>query len=232
MITQDPDFPGYDNDGGDPFDADFLLRRAEERPNDWKRWLRLGFLLADRGPTDPLPALRRAVALAPENGLAHYLLGRSLLVTKLQASAEREFEIAVMLRPDLVEAWRFLAVCRFDDDRFAEAIEACLVVIRLEPDDEAYYFMAKCFIRQRRYAEAIVALEEAVRLKPNHTVAHRALVCLANFTNDVELERRHLQTLFTLDEGMARMLEDDLELAAQGKGLASDALASRVRRPR
>ena len=212
----DPDFPGYDTVHGDPFDPDYLRRRAEANPADWRPWMRLGYLLVQRCDAGAVSALEHATALAPENALAHYLLGMAMCREGQIAGAERTLETAVRLRADYAEAWRLLGAIRSAAERNAEALAAWLQVARLVPDGETYWRIGLCFVRLSRLAEATVALEEAVRRKPNHTVAHRALAYLGQVRGEPELTRRHLQTLFTLDEDMARLLDDDLSRVAPG----------------
>lgn len=209
LISDDPDFPGYDAVEGDPFDSDYLRRRAEESPSDWKRWLRLGYLLVERCEAGAIPPLERAIVLAPGNGLAHYLLGKAS-VEGNRVKAIQELEAAVRLRPDYARAWAILGSLHLASGRTSKALEAWLCAARLAPDGDAYWYIARCFIAQNRLAEATVALEEAVRLKPNHTVAHRSLAYLGSARGERDVERRHLQALFALDEEMARKVDDDL----------------------
>ena len=208
-ITQDPDFPGYDLSGGDPFDPACLHRRAEENPADWKPWLRLGYLLVQRCEPEAIPALERAIVLAPDNGLAQYLLGRAFGHAGDYARAASAMEAAVMRRPDYHLAWSILGAIRLQSAQIDEALVAWFHVVRLAPTGDAYWSIARCFIAQGRTAEATVALEEAVRLKTNHTVAHRALAYLGRLRGEPDVERRHLLRLFELDEDMARRVVDD-----------------------
>jgi cytochrome c-type biogenesis protein CcmH/NrfG len=153
--------------------------------------------------------LERAVALAPGNGLTHYLLARARFRAADRAGAKDALEAAVRLRPDYENAWRLLGLMRFEDGRFDAAQKALSRAARLVPDGETYWAIARCFVAMRDFAEAMVALEEAVRLKPNHTVAHRALAMLGRYRGESDVEHRHLLQLFVLDEGMARELEKE-----------------------
>lgn len=133
-ITEDSDYPGYDTEGGDPFDAAFLRRRAEESPADWKRWLRLGYLLVQRSEKEAIPVLVRATSLAPQNGLAHYLLGRALCLEGHRAKGAKELEEAVRLRADYSHAWVILGALWLDTGRTDDALKAWLHAARLAPD--------------------------------------------------------------------------------------------------
>lgn len=194
-ITEDPDFPGYDSDEGDPFDAAYLHRRAQESPNDWRGWIRLGYLLSERGEDDAIPALERALALAPGNGLAHYLLGRSRCAKGQRVRGTRELETAVRLRPDHARGWTILAALRLDKGRVVEALEALLIVATLAPDGETYWDIARCFMMQHRFPEAIAALEEAMRLAPNHVAANRVLSYLQSPSFEADRKRHPLLEL-------------------------------------
>ena len=123
-ITEDPDFPGYDSDLGDPFDTTYLLRRARERPQDWEGWMRLGYVLSERGDDDAIPALERVIALAPANALAHYLLGRSLCARGQLVGGARQLEAAVRLRPDIARARAILASLRLSVRWIAQALDS------------------------------------------------------------------------------------------------------------
>ena len=213
MSSEDPDFPGYDNEQGDAFDPEYLRRRAENSPLDWRRWLRLGSVLEQRCESaEAVIALERAARLNPHNGLAHYLLGRAMCQEGQRVKGALELATAVRLRPDYVHAWRMLGAIHLKAGRADDALEAWLHAARLAPDGDTYWSVATCFIAQRRFAEATVALEEAVRLKPIHTVAHRALAFLGRMRDEPDVMRRHLLQLFTLDEDMAREAEADLGL--------------------
>ncbi len=209
-ISEDPDFPGYDAGGGDAFDPVFLRCRADERPADWKGWLRLGYALVQRCEDGGVTVLKRATELAPHNGLGHYLLGRAFGHEGQLAKCEKEMEMAVGLRPDYAHAWLILGHLRLAKGRIDEALNAFLHTVRLAPDGDVYWSIARCFIAQGRIPAATVALEEAVRLKPNHVPAHRALAYLGDLRDEPDVARRHLQQLFALNEDMARAVEDDL----------------------
>jgi tetratricopeptide (TPR) repeat protein len=209
-ISEDPDFPGYDADGGDAFDPVFLRGRADQRPADWKGWLRLGYVLVQRSEDGAVTVLKRTTELAPQNGLAHYLLGRAFGHEGQFAECAKEMEVAVGLRPDYAHAWLILGHLRFEKGRIDEALNAFLHTSCFAPDGDVYWSIARCFIAQGRIPAATLALEEAVRLKPNHVPALRALAYLGDYRGEPEVARRHLQQLFALNQHMARAVEDDL----------------------
>lgn len=210
LISTDPGWPGYDADGGDAFDPVFLRRRAEERPGDWRGWLRLGYVLERGCAADAIPVLERATALAPQNALAHYLLGRVLASAGERARAMREMEIVVRLRPSNHHAWTILGHFHLGKGQVDRALDAFLQAAKLAPDGEGYWCIGRCFLMQDRFDEATVALEEAARLKPDHLLVHRALVYLGEIHGEPDVAHRHMETLFALNKEMALALQEDL----------------------
>lgn len=205
-----PEYPGRDPDrwSGDPFDPEYLRARAEAAPHDWARWFRLGFRYLELcEPGLAVAPFRRVLRLAPNNGLAHYLLGDALMHSGRRRRAEPVLARAVSLRPDLIRAWSLLGMLRAERGCYADALEAWKHVARSEPDGEVYWQLGHCLMALNRPAEAMVVLEESVRLHPNHLLSHQALARLGKTQNQPDVMVRHLQQLFALNEDMARALD-------------------------
>jgi len=99
----------------------------------------LGEALADRGRlTEAADHLRRAVSLAPDDGEAHYSLGRVLLQMRQPAEAIQEFR-AALARPDApAEIHNDLGIALASAGHLDDAISELQVAIKLQPaSDEA-----------------------------------------------------------------------------------------------
>ncbi|MGH7480871.1 MAG: tetratricopeptide repeat protein [Longimicrobiales bacterium] len=206
---RDPDDPGRGPPltGSEVFDPRFLRDRVREQPDDWRTWFRLGYRLLEQCSHEPAAdALKEAARLAPDNGLAHYLLGIALCREQRQYEARTSFVRATQLRPADPGPWRLLGELCWRAECWASAAEALSAAARLEPTGEIYWQLGVCLDQLNRDREAVVAFEEAVRLKRNHLPALLALYHLARRHDELDVARGHLETLFRYNPVRAREL--------------------------
>jgi tetratricopeptide (TPR) repeat protein len=114
----------------------------------------LGEALADRGRlTEAADHLRRALALAPDDGEAHYSLARLLLQMQQPAAAIPEFR-AALARPDApAEIHNDLGIALASAGQLNEAIAQLQLAVKLQPaSEEAKNNLAAVTaqVRQRR----------------------------------------------------------------------------------
>lgn len=75
--------------------------------------------------------------------------------------AQKLYEKAIALKPDLSEAYFNLAYLKFNDSKPFEAIECYKKVLELNPDDaEAEYFLALAYMQTKNYEQGLKLFEK------------------------------------------------------------------------
>ncbi len=142
-----------------------------------------------------------AVALHPDDPLAHDRLGSVWRDTGRLQEAADQYEQAVRLDPKFVTARENLATVLVELGRLDEAVEQGRAALQLAPNNPTVHFnLASTLARAGRLREAVEQYESAVRLKPddadawgNLAMAHAALretaEAIAAHDNAVKLAR-------------------------------------------
>jgi len=92
--------------------------------------------------------LNRVLELAPKNGQAHYLLGRTLLFRQLVPHAKNEFKIAIESDPTSPFPLFYLAKIYLDQENLKEAQDTALQALALNPQfDLARWILVQVFMR-------------------------------------------------------------------------------------
>lgn len=108
---------------------------AAKSPGKARPWYNLGTYLTDGGrPSEAIPALNRALSLAPQNADAWHNLGRAYLMTGRGDEAVRAMTVAVRLKPDLDNAAVNLSAALINTGRHAEAVPLLESVRQRTPD--------------------------------------------------------------------------------------------------
>jgi len=122
--------------------SDFLAglkRRVEAKADDSVAWMLLGLIEAHRGEdAQAVDAFRKAEALRPQDALAPYYLGQSLLLIGQPEEAVQAFERAIERKParnDLLEIFQQLGRVHQRAQRPAEAMKVWERLEALFPDD-------------------------------------------------------------------------------------------------
>ena len=123
--------------------------------------------------------VRQALEAAPRSPLAHFAKGQVLRVEKRYAEAIPEYETAITLNRNLVNALGPLAECKL----FVGAIDALIPLveraIRLSPRDPFiaiwYFRLGLGHLLQSRIDDAIVWLEKASGINPELPYGHSHL---------------------------------------------------------
>ena len=119
------------------------------------------------------PELRRQVASAPEDPLAHALLALCLSRIGKRTEATAEAQRAVGLAPNVAFAHYVLAGVLEDRDRLDEAAGAAQEAIRLDPEDADFHaLLAQVRLAQRRWRPGLAAAEAALAIDPQHVTAN------------------------------------------------------------
>jgi tetratricopeptide (TPR) repeat protein len=151
------------------FDAAYLqLRRAlRAAPRDVDVLYYLG-LVSGRLAEQQFGHLAQA---APESARVHQLQAESLEAQEKRSAAETEYEAALKVKPDLMDA--LLALGRLKRIRLAcdEAIALYEKAETLRPTFEGAYGLGVCYGYLQRDDEAAVRFEQAIRRDPKAAVA-------------------------------------------------------------
>jgi len=116
---------------------------------------------------NPHTLYAHALAVSPDNYLAHDYLGTTLLGDGRNAEAESHFRRAIELKPDYVVAHRRLGLTLEKLGRDSEALAVYEALLKFQPDDaESQYRCANVLARLDRDAEALPHYERAVQLQP------------------------------------------------------------------
>ncbi len=137
---------------------------------------------------DALESLERAITLEMDNATAataHYLAGRTLQRLERTAAAAVHFETAIEHDPEHAEALDHLALWRFEQQDYDEALGLYRVKAALEPNNPAIlanigvtlYFLG-------RREQALGAMERVLLLDPDHEMARNLVADLRTPTSE------------------------------------------------
>jgi tetratricopeptide (TPR) repeat protein len=107
----------------------------------------------------------------------YYLMGNECITRAGDAQAAlRNFDKALKLYPDFVDAWVRKGVTLMDTGD-CHAAQTCLnEAVRLSPlSFKARYNRGKCLIRLKHYEEAVADMDKAIAIKNDHAAAHEHL---------------------------------------------------------
>ena len=129
----------------------------------------LGATLAALGQFDEaLAAHRQALALTPQDAVAHYDYGNTLLRVGDQAGARAAFERAIELNPNLFQAHGNLGLLLMQEGDLAGAESHLQTLLRLMPQlGSGQMFLGDLRLKQGRRAEALALYREAQALQPD-----------------------------------------------------------------
>ena len=120
-------------------------------------------------------AARRAVALDPDDPVAHTAFGLVTLNFHFRADeAIASYRKAIELAPSFASAWQFLAEAWSVSGHHPEAIAAADQAVELEPFSPVVHAVRGLVLQAaRRPQEALEALDQALLLDPRFTWVHR-----------------------------------------------------------
>ena len=162
--------------------------------------------------------LRQAVEVAPTRAVNYAQLGVSLVAQRRRSEAAHQFEQALLLQPDNVQAQKLLAVqqrvlAQKVPRGNAEAVSLLGKATGLHPaDGDAYSALGSAWAARGAKAEALGALKQAVALSPASSEAHHNLGVLQLTTGMVEAARASFTQAAHL-AGSPRSLASEVMLA-------------------
>jgi tetratricopeptide (TPR) repeat protein len=136
------------------------LQLAPTSPDSYSYYAR--YLLSHARAAEAVPLLQKALDLSPSDVTARDLLA--------QANTQ-------MTNPTQTpESYLTLSLQLYQEQRYAEAIDACQAALKLRPDyAEAWNNICATYNKLGRYEEAAAACEQALRYKPDWQLARNNL---------------------------------------------------------
>lgn len=199
-------------------------------PNNGLAWLIVGSSALELGQADEaLPALERAVELAPEQAAAHAALGAVFRDRHDWPRAAHAFGEAVRLAPHDHAARESLAETLLRLERYADAERHLRHVVERQASWSAVAHLGRALMRQGRAAEAISWLQRAVKERPDAADVHTDLGVIRAAEGRLEQAASHFARAARLDPrnagthrnwGMTLRAMGDLGGAAAALGTA------------
>ena len=135
----------------------------------------LGFLTAQRNEDyrSELAIWSDTVAKIPSNPRAHLNLGNALFESGKVSDAIEQYEQALRIKHDYVEAQINLGNALFESGKVPDAIEQYEQTLRIRPDyAKPHNNIGIALASQGRVAEAIAEFAAALRIEPDYAEAH------------------------------------------------------------
>ncbi|MGO9085999.1 MAG: tetratricopeptide repeat protein [Candidatus Sulfotelmatobacter sp.] len=143
-----------------PGDVDALIERGQIQ-------------IAEGRPGDAVGTLQTAVKNDPNSGLAYYHLGIAFDRVKNPEQAEKAWQDAVRVRPDLVEAQRALVLVALRKGDMAELEQLSSQIINLQPDaPDGYAMRALSHIRRGQLPQAEPDIQKAISVAPQSSAGY------------------------------------------------------------
>jgi protein O-mannosyl-transferase len=169
--------------------------------------------------TDSVTLYRRSIAHGEDNPAIRYLLGTALAANRRpEAEVVAEYQRAIALQPDYVNAHTQLSMIALGHQRFDECQAILERNLTFEPRNASLYLNVGAFwVLRGDLGRAMPYLQEALRLAPKAPGIHRELALLYQRLNRLDEARGHFETAVRLDPWNAFVLTDlGLLLAKQG----------------
>jgi tetratricopeptide (TPR) repeat protein len=127
-------------------------------------------------PAEAIQTLQKALRNDPDNGIAHYQLGIAFNQSGDLQRAQGEWQDAVRLRPDLVEADRALAgVAIHNHDMPALEQRASEIIARQPNSPDGYSLRAASNINRKQFDRAEQDARKAIEVAPQSPIGYTQL---------------------------------------------------------
>jgi len=157
---------------------DVAKKATEMSPNNVVTWETLGAIYRDirTVATGALgwaqKAFSKAILLEPSNPVLHTELGKLYLVSGETEKAKLEFEKALELKSDYVDASLQIALVLEKEEKIEEAIRKLEDLADLYPvNTEILFQLGRLYYNNNQISDAILVLERVVKINPNHSNA-------------------------------------------------------------
>jgi len=160
----------------------------------------LGNLLLERGQVNEAVAhFQKALALQPDEAMAHYNFGVALVQKGQIDEAIGQYQEALRLEPDHADAHNNLGEALDEKGQTDEAIRQYQEALRLKPDHaDAHNNLGAALDEKGQTDEAIRQYQAALRLKPGHAEAHNNLGLALGRKGQTDEAIRHYQEALRL----------------------------------
>jgi len=153
---------------------------------------------------DATTLFAHAVAVDPENALAHLNLGVALAEKGELAQATHHYEESLRLKPGYAEVVNALGNAALERGDPEQAIAHFAAALRIAPEYAvALNNLGYALSRTGRYAEAIPYYEHALRIDPHFALAENNLGVALARTGDNAAARAHFETAIGIDPRQA-----------------------------
>ena len=160
------------------------------------------FLRADDDAEGAIAQYRKAIAINPDNAIAHSNLGGLLVHTEAVEEGVAHLLEAIRLDPTNGSPYYNLGALRYRQGQIDEAIENLTLAVKYRPDEaDARRVLGACLCTRGRVADGIEQLSEAVQLDPTSAVAHYCLGKALASVGMLSQARGHLSRAVELESG-------------------------------
>lgn len=185
----------------------------------------LSVYLIQKQPAKAIAAANQQIALQPNNGAFHGLLGVMLLGQKDYSAAQTQLKKAVELNKNDVDAALNLARAQISSGAVDDALATCNTAIRNNPNQyRLYLLLGSLFEKKSDLNQARTAYQQALDLKPDDAVASNNLAYVLLETNSNPDLALHLAQTARREAPESSNFADTLGWAFYQKGVYDSAI--------
>jgi len=179
-------------------------RKVTDNPYDTNLRLKLGGYLYLAGDLEGAASeMKRAVAIKPDDYLAHTLLAHVLDQALDDSTADIEFKRAIQLRPAESYAHEYFADSLYRRGDISDAISEYRLATQSRATASAYSGLADALLASRDITGAVKAARQAVSAEPSSARAHCALTRALLLAGEYQCALRTARQATLLDPGSA-----------------------------
>ncbi len=179
-------------------------RKVTDNPYDSSLRLKLGCYLYLVGDLEGAAAeIKRAVAIKPDDYLAHTLLAKVLDQALDDSTADIEFKRAIQLRPTESYAHEYYADSLFRRGEVSEAINQYRQATQLRATASAFSGLSDALLSSRDVTGAVKAARQAVSAEPSSARAHCSLTRALLLAGEYQCAQRTAREATLLDPASA-----------------------------
>jgi tetratricopeptide (TPR) repeat protein len=147
--------------------------------------------------SEAVQTLQKALRNNPDNGIAHYQLGIAFSQMGDLARARGEWQDAVRLRPDMVEADRALASVALRNHDMSALEQSATRIIERDPNSpDGYSLRAAANMNRKQFDRAAEDIRKAIEVAPQSPIGYTQLGNLQMVQNHFgEAEKSYAQAL-------------------------------------
>jgi len=197
----------------------FWMDGVKKAPGKARVHVELGQALARRGETETAVACyRRALAIDPENELAHNNLGYMFAVKERPADAIYHYRQAIRYKEDYATPYNNIGVLMYNSGRVEEAITFYRKAIQLEPHYcEPKSNLASALVTRGQAREAVPLFQSVIDLCPEESTAYAGLYGALRLLNEKTAARQAYERLKAVDKDLAAEIKTAVDRMLPGR---------------